>query len=136
MVDVDRAVDLAHRPAAHRRPRRDLGGKRNLDTLAAVPGELPAVKRTAQVVSLHHPAAAQVRSQVRAVGVEHPRHAVLGPEQDQLLPEVVQRHHPARSELLRESDDEPAVGIRVKGKALGHGLFLRERFFLPVGGSN
>ena len=62
---------------------RTLVGIRDLDALAVGAAELPAVEWALQALAHHLPAGAEVGAQVRAVRIQHVRHAVVVAEHGQ-----------------------------------------------------
>ena len=81
----------------------------DLLTLSGIAVVAPAVERAADAVAFDAPADADVRAEVRAVGVDHVRRAVLTAEQDDVPAEDVERTHLARRQVTRLRHDEPAV---------------------------
>ena len=116
--DVHEAVPLLHRMRACTHARRRLAEPRHLDQ-AARAVVAPAVEGTADAISDHAPAHAEMRTEVRTVRVEDAGAAVLAAEQHQVAAEVAQRPHLTRCEIGREADPVPAVGRRREGVA-GH----------------
>ena len=56
---------------------------------------------------------------MRAVGVEHPGHAVRGPEEDEMPAEVVEGPDPAARQIPAERHAEPPVRVPPDGGRRG-----------------
>ena len=71
--------------------------------------ETPPVERADQVLAIHRPAMAEVRTEVRAERIVDVRDAVVVAPQRQVLPEVLQRDDLTDLHVSRPRDLEPAV---------------------------
>src|SRR5262245_21008624 len=78
--------------------------------VAAVAGPDPAVEGALELVARDRPAIAQMRAEVRAVGVEGVDGARGPPVALQVLVEIAQPQHLARRQLVRPGDLVPARG--------------------------
>jgi hypothetical protein len=119
----DHPVGFAHRVAVdHRLALADLRQRLGVgDVPAPALGVIaPAVERTADQGAVHRAAVAQVRAEVRTVGVEHADLALRIAEHHQVAGEVAQRPDLADGQLIAIADEVPPIGNGV-GKTLRYG---------------
>lgn len=86
------------------RPSFDSGGSRRIET--------PAMKRTANELTLDAAPAPEMGPEVRAIGVEHEGNSRLCPSQDHVAIEVAHRHERAGRDLIGVGDLVPAAWNR------------------------
>ncbi len=119
----DHLVALEARERTHLRLRRNAIhiAVRDLGAFAARTVVEPAVERATNASTFDAATRAEVRPQVRAVGLDHVRCAVGGAEQHDVAAEHVHRARLAGHEVTRFGDDEPAVRYREREARLGRG---------------
>src|SRR5262245_5387165 len=122
VVDHDQAVDFFDRPTAEGRVGRNLLRIRNDIALAfSVPP--PSVEGALYGVPYDATAVTKMRAEVRAMGFEHARRAVLSAEQHQVAPEITQRPDLPGFDFTADSDLEPAARIWREREPRTHKLY-------------
>src|SRR5207302_9031020 len=74
-----------------------------------------------------HAPAAEVRAQVRTMGVERLGDAALGAKEDQLAGKRAHRMDPTSRQLARVGEHEPAAREPREGEAVGHPRIVARR---------
>ena len=99
----------------------------------ALPVIAPGVKRTFEMVAGHPSAVTHVRPKMTAMGVDHPRHAVMTAPHREVPSEIPQRLDLPDGQLFAEQGRKPAMGKRHVEVALGDGGPARDIGGAPAG---
>ena len=105
-VHEDQSAGLVHRIRREADAgRASIGAVGNV-LAAAVDTEAPPVERATDALALDHPAVADVRPEVGAMGIGDDGNARVGPEHDELAAEPAEWHHLAgrRASRIRRRD--------------------------------
>src|SRR5688572_18061114 len=115
MPNEDEPVYLLHVPdGLDLRLGRDVLRIRHLDALTRAV-ELPRVEGTLDTIADHLAAETEVRSEMRAIGVEHVRLPVFAAEEHHVFAEIMKGQDAAGSKLIGVGHLEPTVRIARKG---------------------